>query len=83
MMVLKENLENRSATIAIVGMGYVGIPFFQRYSKLGYKTIGVDVDDSKVTRLNEGSSPIGHMLSSKIKSILRKIHFLNLNSIKY
>jgi len=75
MLVLKENLEKRSATIAIVGMGYVGIPLLLRYSKLGYKTIGVDVDDAKVTQLNEGSSPIGHIPSSKIKSVLSKHSF--------
>jgi UDP-N-acetyl-D-glucosamine dehydrogenase len=54
-------LTNRTGTIGIFGMGYVGQPLALRYSQLGYKVIGFDIDQEKVALLNGGKSDIEHI----------------------
>lgn len=51
-------LEARTATIGIVGLGYVGLPLAAAAAKAGFKVIGFDVDRTKVERLNSGRSYI-------------------------
>jgi UDP-N-acetyl-D-glucosamine dehydrogenase len=55
---LKEKLENRKARIGIIGLGYVGLPLAVEFAKAGYDVTGFDVDESKVTALNAGTSYI-------------------------
>jgi UDP-N-acetyl-D-glucosamine dehydrogenase len=59
-------LSARTATIGIVGLGYVGLPLVLRYCEVGYRVIGFDVDQSKVDALSEGRSYIEHVDSGKI-----------------
>ncbi len=63
---LIEKLTNRKAVIGIVGMGYVGQPLALRYSQLGYKVIGFDIDQQKVDLLNGGQSDIEHISDAEI-----------------
>lgn len=58
--------ENKSAVIGIVGLGYVGLPLMLRYNAIGYKVLGIDIDQSKVNALNEGKSYIEHISSDAI-----------------
>lgn len=58
---LIDKLNNRKSIIGIIGMGYVGQPLALRYSQLGYKVIGFDVDQDKVDLLNGGRSDIEHI----------------------
>ncbi len=63
---LIERLQSRTATIGIVGLGYVGLPLLLRYSEMGYKVVGFDIDPSKVESLNAGRSYIEHIASAEI-----------------
>ena len=63
---LLDKLENRTATIGIVGMGYVGLPLALRFSEVGYKVIGFDIDPEKVNRMNAGYSHIEHIESAQV-----------------
>ncbi|MBO6668058.1 nucleotide sugar dehydrogenase [Parvibaculum sp.] len=56
-----ERLRNRSALIGVVGMGYVGQPLALRFSSVGYRVIGFDIDAKKVALLNCGKSDIEHI----------------------
>lgn len=47
-----ENTNNEEFEIAIIGMGYVGLPLFLEFSKV-YKTIGFDIDRKKIDKLKE------------------------------
>jgi len=58
---LIQELTNRSAIIGVIGMGYVGQPLALRYSAMGYKVLGFDIDAAKVERLNSGESEIEHI----------------------
>jgi UDP-N-acetyl-D-glucosamine dehydrogenase len=65
-------IENRSATIGIVGLGYVGLPLMLRYSEVGFRVLGIDIDGEKVTRLNKGESYIEHIAASAIAAARSK-----------
>lgn len=63
---LINKIKSREAVIGIIGMGYVGQPLALRYSQLGYKVIGFDVDQEKVDLLNGGQSDIEHIPDASI-----------------
>lgn len=63
---LLNKLNKKQAVIGIVGLGYVGLPLLLRYSKIGYQVIGIDIDESKITSINSGTSYIEHINSQDI-----------------
>jgi UDP-N-acetyl-D-glucosamine dehydrogenase len=69
---LINRLNNKSAIIGILGLGYVGLPLMIRYAEIGYKVIGIDIDQEKVDMLNQGESYIEHIPSSQIQTSLNK-----------
>ncbi|OGT01775.1 MAG: UDP-N-acetyl-D-glucosamine dehydrogenase [Gallionellales bacterium RIFCSPLOWO2_02_58_13] len=69
---LIQKLNDRSATIGIVGLGYVGLPLMLRYCEVGYKVIGFDIDQSKVAALRNGQSYIEHIPTRSIENALAK-----------
>jgi len=68
--VLIDRIENKSAVVGILGLGYVGLPLMLRYIEVGYKVVGIDIDKEKVDLLNKGKSYIEHILSERIKQSL-------------
>lgn len=58
---LKSSIGKRKSTIAIIGLGYVGLPLAIRFSEEGFPVIGFDVDGGKVDLLNSGKSYIKHI----------------------
>jgi len=58
---LIERFGTRSATIGIVGMGYVGQPLALRYAETGFRVVGFDIDSDKAAELNAGHSSIEHI----------------------
>lgn len=57
--------------IAIVGMGYVGLPLAIQFAKSGAYVIGLDIDPLKVEKLNAGVSYIKHILSEDLAELRR------------
>jgi UDP-N-acetyl-D-glucosamine dehydrogenase len=55
---LVAKLNERTARIGIIGLGYVGLPLMLRFAELGYHVTGFDIDERKVSRLNKGESYI-------------------------
>jgi UDP-N-acetyl-D-glucosamine dehydrogenase len=58
---LLAKLQDRTAVIGIVGLGYVGLPLTLCYAAQGFKVLGIDIDDAKIERLNRGESYIRHI----------------------
>jgi UDP-N-acetyl-D-glucosamine dehydrogenase len=56
-------------TVAVIGMGYVGLPLSLQFAGSGVKVLGLDIDEAKVTRLNAGESYIKHIASEKIAAM--------------
>lgn len=67
---LIKKIENRTATVGILGLGYVGIPLAFRICEVGYKVIGFDVLENRVSELNNGKSPIKHITSDQIQLMI-------------
>jgi len=59
-----------SAKIGIVGLGYVGLPLIIRFAEEGNKSVGFDIDEEKINKLNNGNSYINHIPDVKIKLAL-------------
>ena len=56
---LQRLLDDRSAHVAIIGLGYVGLPLAMAVARGGFRVTGFDVDDTKPGLLNAGTSYIG------------------------
>ena len=63
---LTSKIQNRDACIAVIGLGYVGLPLVIRFSEEGFRVIGFDIDEEKVEKLNKGKSYLKHIPSSSI-----------------
>lgn len=63
---LKKALSEKTALIGVIGLGYVGLPLIRAFVKAGFKTLGFDVDQSKVDSLSAGRSYIKHIPSEWI-----------------
>lgn len=63
---LLERLRHRDAIIAIVGLGYVGLPLCLTYAESGYRVLGLDIDVSKIEAINQGSSYIQHIDCARV-----------------
>ena len=63
---LKERLSGRTATLGIVGMGYVGLPLAIAAHKAGFTVVGFDIDAEKVKVINRGQSPIHNIDGKKV-----------------
>jgi UDP-N-acetyl-D-glucosamine dehydrogenase len=69
---LVKKLQDRTARIGILGLGYVGLPLMLRFAEIGYKVIGFDIDDKKVSRLNKGESYIERIAGATIAAALKR-----------
>jgi UDP-N-acetyl-D-glucosamine dehydrogenase len=58
--------------VAVVGLGYVGLPLAVEKAKAGYKTMGFDVQASKVEMVNHGINYIGDVVDSELKELVEK-----------
>jgi UDP-N-acetyl-D-mannosaminuronic acid dehydrogenase len=55
---LRIKIENRSAKLAVIGLGYVGLPVAALFAKKGFQVVGVDIKQDRVDLINSGISPI-------------------------
>jgi len=63
---LINKIEDKSALIGIIGLGYVGLPLALRFAETGFQVIGFDIDSDKIKTLNAGRSYIKHIQSDRI-----------------
>lgn len=72
---LEGKFKDRTATVGVIGLGYVGLPLIEIFLRAGYRAIGFDVDQKKVSALSEGRSYIKHIESDRIGSWLKSGKF--------
>jgi len=63
-------ITDKKARIGVIGLGYVGLPLLAEFAARGFKGTGFEVDESKASQINSGSSYIGDVSSSKIKELV-------------
>lgn len=69
---LLEKIKNKSAMVAVIGLGYVGLPLAVEKAKAGYRTIGFDIQESKVKMVNEGHNYIGDVVDEELEDLVKK-----------
>ena len=70
MSILEKKLLNKTATLGVIGLGYVGLPLAVEKAKAGYRTIGIDIKKSKVEMVNRGENYIGDVVNENLQEIV-------------
>ncbi len=63
---LLKKIEDRTARIGVIGLGYVGLPLALEFARAGFRVTGFDVDPRKIDAVNKGESYIGDVHSSEL-----------------
>jgi UDP-N-acetyl-D-glucosamine dehydrogenase len=71
-----DRIAERDLTVAVVGLGYVGLPLVVGFAEAGYRTIGFDVDRERVAALNRGQSHIEDIDSERVAAMLEADRFV-------
>ena len=69
---LLKKIESRSIVAGVVGLGYVGLPLAVEKAKAGFKTIGFDVQTSKVDAVNAGHNYIGDVVNADLEKLVKE-----------
>lgn len=67
---LADKIQSKQALIGVIGLGYVGLPLISAFANAGFRTMGFDVDQTKVDKLNAGKSYIKHIDASYMKGLI-------------
>src|SRR6516162_2540647 len=68
-------IEERTARVAVVGLGYVGLPLAETFAWAGYPVLGFDIDADKVAKLRRGESYIGHICPERVAELVASGRF--------
>src|SRR5436190_2108255 len=68
-------IQERSAKVGVVGLGYVGLPLVLRFGDEQFSVIGFDVDPVKVHKLNTGESYIRHIPAARLQTLIKEKRF--------
>lgn len=67
---LLKKIEDKNLVVGVVGLGYVGLPLAVEKAKAGFRTIGFDVQKTKVDMVNRGQNYIGDVVDSDLEQIV-------------
>ena len=67
---LKRGFEGRTATVGVIGLGYVGLPLVKAFNASGFPVTGFDVDREKIAQLEAGASYIRTIPSSAVREMV-------------
>lgn len=66
---LLRKIENRTARVGVVGLGYVGIPLAMRIAEMGLPVLGFDILPGRIRQMEQGISPIRHIPDAAIAAM--------------
>ena len=73
---LVAKFKSRTAHVAVIGMGYVGLPLAVSFAQAGYQVTGIDLDQRKIDAINRGESYIGDVASATLAPLIRSANGL-------
>jgi UDP-N-acetyl-D-glucosamine dehydrogenase len=65
----------RSARVAVLGLGYAGLPLAEVFVHAGFPVLGFDIDTSKIAKLRDGKSYLGHIPDARIAALIATRRF--------
>jgi UDP-N-acetyl-D-glucosamine dehydrogenase len=68
---LAAKIADKTARVAVIGLGYVGLPLATGFAKAGYPVLGLDVDQRKIAALNQGRSYIQDVDTADVAAAVR------------
>jgi UDP-N-acetyl-D-glucosamine dehydrogenase len=68
---LLSRIESKQAKVAVIGLGYVGLPLSVEFARAGYHVLGYDVNEKTVAALNQGRSHIQDVASADVAAMVR------------
>ena len=68
---LEKKIKSHTATVGIIGMGYVGLPLAVELANKGFNVIGIDINLKKVSILNSGKSDIDDISDEQVRTLVR------------
>jgi UDP-N-acetyl-D-glucosamine dehydrogenase len=71
-MILEKKLKDKNALLGVIGLGYVGLPLAVEKALSGFKTIGYDIQKTKVDQVNKGINYIGDVVDSDLVKLVKK-----------
>ena len=66
-----QKIDDRSARIGIVGLGYVGLPLALTFSEKGFSVLGFDVDPKKIEAIKAGDTYIAHIGKERVPEMVK------------
>jgi UDP-N-acetyl-D-glucosamine dehydrogenase len=66
---LLQKIQNRTARVGVVGLGYVGLPLVVEFARSGFESVGIDLDSKKIAAINAGTSYIPDTPSSDVAAL--------------
>jgi UDP-N-acetyl-D-glucosamine dehydrogenase len=66
----QEKIASRSLHIAVIGLGYVGLPLATTFAEAGFQVTGIDIDQQKIDQANCGESYIHDIPSSSLRALI-------------
>lgn len=69
---LIQKIQDKSAVVAVVGLGYVGLPFAVEKAKMGFSVIGVEQNARRADAINRGENYIGDVKDEELKDLVGK-----------
>jgi UDP-N-acetyl-D-glucosamine dehydrogenase len=73
--VLLEKIERRTASVGVIGLGYVGLPLAVELARAGFRVIGYDVSERVVRLLGEGKSHIADVPATAVAALVKEGRF--------
>ncbi len=74
-MSLEAKIDSKTARIAVVGLGYVGLPLAVEFAREGFPVVGIDIDARKVESLNQRISYIPDVPTEKLRRVIAQKKF--------
>ncbi|MDQ7799278.1 MAG: nucleotide sugar dehydrogenase [Candidatus Edwardsbacteria bacterium] len=69
-MELKQKIQTRQARVAVIGLGYVGLPLAVEFARAGFEVIGIDLDPRKVANINKGKNYIIDVDDKQLQEVI-------------
>ena len=80
---LINKINNKELVAGVIGLGYVGLPLAVEIAKVGYKTIGFDVESKKVQMINDGISYIKDILIDDFRKVIYSKKLIATNDFSF
>ena len=73
-MSLHKKIKNKNAHIGVIGLGYVGLPLAVEFAKAGFNVTGIEIDENKISAINNGGNYISDIDDSLMIDSVRTVN---------